>query len=709
RVMGIDLQTADKLSKMVTVKFGRVTPIEQMKETSEEFKEAIEQSPELIRMSEIVKKIEGMARHISTHACGFLVTPTDITDYVPIQLDTKNGKTRITQIEGYSLEYLGLMKFDFLGLTNLTILGNVIKAIESNKGEKIDLDQIPLDDKKTYKLFQKADTVAIFQFESEGMKKYLKDLHPEEFEDLIFLAAAYRPGPMKYIPDYILRKHGKQEVEYLHKDLEPILDRTYGFAIYQEQVIRIAVEIAGYTMGEADILRRAMGKKKPEIMKLEKEKFIKGCKNKGYDKKLAESIFAYLEPFADYGFNKSHSACYALIAYWTAYLKANYPIEFLVGLMETNINDSEKIVRDMKECSRMGIDVLPPDINYSDYGFTIQNKKEIRFGLMALKNVSRTCIKEIIKKRADKKYESIDDFFNRLDLQNVDKKTLEILVKVGAMDSFGKRSSLLKALPNIYEAYQKSSKNKANGQAALFDNEKKTSTFGNIGKSMIVDTEDIPDSEKLKWEKEYIGVYISSHPLMSYESMSLSNDFVNIKDIKEKKGSKSIRCIAIVAESKQIFTKRDNKKMVFCVIEDLDERIEGVVFPKTLENMGGKVELNNPSVIVGKVSERNDEVSVIIDEIIPIEDYKKSANQVSTKIQELYKQVKASNTVIIAVPAKRDTDKLTELKKVLITNPGDTEVYFEIPNGPEGPKRMKLESGLNLNTKVFRIIAPYIK
>lgn len=709
RVMGIDLQTADRLSKLVAVKFGRVTPIKTMREENDEFKAILDQSDELIRMADIVHKIEGMARHISTHACGFLVTPSPITDYVPLQLDTKNGSSMITQYEGAWMEYLGLMKFDFLGLANLTIIGNVIKAIEQNKGEKIDVNQIPLDDKKTYRLFQKADTVAIFQFESEGMKKYLKDLHPEEFEDLIFLGAAYRPGPMKYIPDYILRKHGKQKVEYLHEDLKPILERTFGFAIYQEQVLRIAVEIAGYTMGEADMLRRAMGKKKPEIMKLEKEKFISGCLKNGYTKKLAQEIFAYLEPFADYGFNKSHSACYALVAYWTAYLKANYPVEFMVGLMETNIDNSEKVARDMKECDRMKIAVLPPDINKSQFGFSIEDENQIRFGLMGLKNVSRTSIKEIVTSRGDKSYTSIDDFFDRTDITNLDKKTLDILIKVGAFDEFGKRKSLINAFPQIFEAYQKLAKNKANGQTGLFEVGDATNQTTSIAKNFVRDGEEAPDAEKLKWEKEYVGVYISSHPLMSYETVALSDDFVNILDIKSRKSLKSVKLLGLISEARAIMTKRDNKKMYFCVIEDLDDRIEGVVFPKTLEKMNGELPLNNPCIIVGKVSERNDELSIIIEEVLDIESYKQDRTIQANDTELLYKKIKTRNSIVISVPVSKERSRLSELKNALVTNPGDMEVYFEIPNGPEGPKLMKLESGLKLNTKVFRIIAPYIK
>lgn len=425
RVKGIELATADKLSKMVEVKFGKVTKIKKMIEKNKEFRDIINSNEKLKELAEIVDKVEGCARHVSVHACGYLVTPDAVDNYVPLQREPTHRKKVLTQVEGHNLEALGFMKFDFLGLSNLTIIQNVLKLLKDNKNIDLDIQKIPLNDKKTFKLFQEADTTAVFQFESDGIKRYLRDLKPTNLEDLIFLGAAYRPGPMKYIPDYIARKFGRQKTTYLHPDLEPILKNTYGFAIYQEQVLRIATDMAGYSVGEADILRRAMGKKKKEIMDKEREKFVQGVIKKGYTRKLGKDLFAYTEPFADYGFNRSHAAAYAVISYQTAYLKANYPIEFIAGVMQTDLNNNhiDKVTRDILEAEKHDLKILAPTVNESNEGFTIEGEQTIRFGLNAIKNLGSNAVREIIKERQKNgPFKSLTDFLGRLDITQVNKK-----------------------------------------------------------------------------------------------------------------------------------------------------------------------------------------------------------------------------------------------------------------------------------------------
>lgn len=702
RVMGIDLSMADKLSKMVTVKFGRVTPIDKMIEDNKDFKDLIKQDTDLEKMSNIVRKIEGMSRHISTHACGFLVTPDPITNYVPIQRDSKNTGQVITQIEGYPLEPLGLMKFDFLGLSNLTIIKNAIKAIEENVGEKIELQDIKLDDKKTYKLFQKGDTTAIFQFESDGMRKYLRDLHPEEFEDLIFLAAAYRPGPMKFIPSYIARKHGEEEVEYLHKDLKPILEITYGYAIYQEQVIKIAVDFAGYSMGEADMLRRAMGKKKPEVMAKEKEKFINGCTNKGYSKKIAEEVFAYLEPFADYGFNKSHSACYALIAYWTAYLKANYETEFMLGLLESDLNSVDKLVRDLKECEKKKIKVLPPNINESQSNFIIENKKQIRFGLQGIKSVSANAIEEIINKRGKNKYTSLSSLLNRVNLSEVNKKTLEILIKVGAMDEFGDRNKLLVMYQTIYENINKQNKNDSNGQAGLFSDTQNNKINQNSYEGETVFYDPVDEKTKLLWEKEYIGVYITSHPTEKYEDTMKFKKIRSISELEILENESIIEAYGLISKVKFIYTKRDNKKMAFIKIEDKNTEFDCVIFPKNLDELIAHVVEGEIVIIKGKVNIRNDEKSIIIDSIT------NTNKSISSKSADMREIINSLHIIKLKLPRDESKEKLSSLKSVITKNPGSKEIYIEIPNGGVKNKVLKIQSGINTTDEVIDIIKNYI-
>ena len=667
RVMGVDLKLADKLSKMVIVKFGRVHTIDMMMKEVAEFKTLIDESPVLQELSGYVKKLENISRHVSTHACGFLVTPEPIINYVPIQRESKGGDKIVTQVEGGPLEYLGLMKFDFLGLSNLTIIKNALKQIEYNRKLKLDIDQIPLDDDKTFELFRKGNTTAVFQFESEGMKKYLRDLQPTNMEDLFFLNAAYRPGPMKYIPDYIARKRGEQEVTYLHTSLKPILESTFGFAIYQEQVMRIAVEFAGYSLGQADMLRRAMGKKKPEIMAKEKEVFIERAVKLERDPKVAEAIFAYLEPFADYGFNRSHSACYSLVAYQTAYLKANYPLEFMAGLMQTNLGNAEKISRDLEEAKEMSIKVLPPDINESYTDFKIEKNKFIRFGLGAIKNSSEKVMSNIVKERLKNgHFKNLDDLIIRVGTASLSKKDLECLIKVGAMDSFGKRNQLLTVVPLAFENAQITEKKKAGGQTGLFAAiENSTDIAATPFPTVKAET----DQDRIAWEKEMLGTFLTAHPLEKYINAMLSDTIAPVNSVFEKKEAEKIQILCIIISKKVILTKKSGKPMAFLQLEDLTGKIEGVVFPETYQQLQEKLVENKPFILAGTVNKREEGISLLVNTINEISDIPK---------------VK-SYTINIAKETNRENIEL--LKELITKNPGKIE--------------LKIIYGDALNTKVF--------
>lgn len=657
RVMGIDLQIADQLSKMVTVKFGKVTPIKKMMEASDEFKEIIESSPQLQEMAEYVSKLENIARHLSMHACGYLVTPEPIVNYVPIQKEAKGGDKVITQFEGGPLEYMGLMKFDFLGLSNLTIIKNTLKQIKYTTGEEIDIDNIPLDDKKTFELFQKGNTKGIFQFESDGMQKYLRDLKPTQLEDLFFMNAAYRPGPMQYIPDYIDRKFGRQEVVYLHDDLKPILETTYGFAIYQEQVMQIAVDFAGYSLGEADMLRRAMGKKKKDIMAQEKIKFIKGAKDKGYSEKLAIDVFAYLEPFADYGFNKSHSACYSLIAYQTAYLKANYTVQFLAGLMETDLGDADKVTRDLLESKELGIKILPPNVNESFFDFKISKDKEsIRFGLGAIKNAGEKGMRSVVKERQKNgNFKNFDDLVKRIGAKNISKKDLECLIKVGAMDEFGYRSQLLEVVNIVYEKIQGDEKNREGGQSGLFATLSDSQNI--LYTTKLPDVPKESDQERIIWEKELLGTYLSSHPLQRYVKFYLSPQINTINSVIQKRNKKpdKKKLLAMISTRKTITTKKGDK-MAFVEIEDMENRIEGVIFPRTYEVLKDKIEENVGYIFEGSVNERDEKFNFVIDDI-----------QSADKLKE-------NEKITISIVDERDETQLEKLRNLIVKNQGEVEL-----------------------------------
>jgi len=688
RVMGIDLAVADRLSKMVTIKFGRVHTIDKMMGENAEFREAINSAPELQELSTYVKKLENVARHLSTHACGFLVTPEPIVNYVPVQRETKGGDKVITQIEGYPLEPMGLMKFDFLGLANLSIIKRALERIEETKGEKIDIEKIDLKDQKTFEVFQKAETVGIFQFESGGMRKYLKDLRPTDIEDLIFMNAAYRPGPMDYINDYIARKYGKQKTTYLHPDLEPILKTTYGFAIYQEQVIEIAVKVAGYNLGEADILRRAMGKKKPEVMAEEKAKFMDGAIKQGYKKEVAEAIFAYLEPFADYGFNRSHSACYSLIAYQTAYLKAHYPIEFLAGLMETDLANADKIKRDMEEAHRMKVKVLPPDVNASNVNFTIAGN-DIRFGLAAIKNIGKKEVEFIVKERIENgPFANLDDLIERVGTNKLSKKTLEFLAMSGALDEFGGRKALLAAISTIFERVSKSQSHVSAGQTGIFQ-----TSSGTIEKmkTPLPEIEPETEAEKVAWERELLGTFFSTHPLKPFASMLLGRNVTSITDARTRTEGANVEILAMVTKVKTIFTKKDAKPMAFVTIEDLTDNAEAVIFNGVYEANKDLLRENLPILIKGTVSFRRGDFSILINEI-------NEPKQVSTF---------EPREIKIDISMVSDSDKLSELKKTIVNNPGDSTVVI-LYKAKDGTGVREIRKKVDLRQEVIKIFNGFI-
>lgn len=629
RVMGVDLKVADKLSKMVHVLFGKVKPIGKMMKEDPEFAAIINASAQLQKLKDTVEKIEGMARHVSTHACGHLITPEPIYHYVSVQYETGKDQGKIlTQQEGTWLEELGLMKFDFLGLRNLTIIKNTIDLIEKYHGVKISTKQIPLADAKTFALFSRGETIGVFQFESPPMQRYLKDLQPETLEDLCFMVSAYRPGPMKYIPEYILCRHGEQEPSYIIPEMEPILKNTYGFAIYQEQVIKIAVDIAGYTMGAADLLRRAMGKKKIDIMKKEEVVFKKGVMKRGYDEKIAGQLWEYLLPFADYGFNKAHGASYALVAYWCAYLKANYPIEFMTGLMHSDISDSDRVAIDMAEARKMGFAILPPDINKSDVNFTVENNQFIRFGLGAIKHVGMHLVEEIVgERKVNGKFTSFDDFLNRIIKFKPNRKALECLAKIGAFDQFGFRNQILAILPQVYEKAQNLERSRNIGQVDLFASSG-SSDASQVEKTILPELADIEDSEKIAWEKELIGSYITAHPLDKYQPITLNPEIHSLVEIAGKehvnetnfKQGETYKFLAIIAGIKHLLTKNGSKPMAILQIEDQFARTEAVVFPRDYEKLKDKLSEGGVFVFFGVVSENNDRLNLIVNELFAADD-----------------------------------------------------------------------------------------
>ncbi|MCK5085399.1 DNA polymerase III subunit alpha, partial [Candidatus Parcubacteria bacterium] len=523
----------------------------------------------------------------------------------------------VTQYEMHNIEDLGLLKMDFLGLKNLTIVENALKIISKTKNDKIDLANISLNDEKTLKLFQEGKTTGVFQFESSGMKRYLKKLKPTDFEDVIAMVALYRPGPLNsgMVDEFIDRKHGKKKITYKHPIMENALKNTYGIIVYQEQVMRLSKDMANFTGGQADTLRKAMGKKIAELMAKMKGSFIEGCLKNNLDKKLAEETFSDMENFAEYGFNRSHAVCYALIGYQTAYLKAHYPAEFMASLLTSDQENIDRIAIEVDECRQMGIEVLPPDVNKSfiNFGVINENKKEeIRFGLSAIKNVGHNIVETIVEERKENgKFESIEDFVLRVESKDLNKKSMESLIKTGAFDSMEERSKLLANMERILNFAKEHQQAKNNGQVSLFGD--LGSSENDINKLQLSDAKLIDKTEKMAWEKELLGLYVSDHPLKEYSSY-LRNNFKSIKDLAKEEVNQIVKVGGIITKIQKIITK-SGKAMVFAVIEDLTGKIEVLVFPRLLESNQEIWEEGNIVSIKGKLNDKDGVFKLLCEEI----------------------------------------------------------------------------------------------
>ncbi|MBU1202935.1 DNA polymerase III subunit alpha [Patescibacteria group bacterium] len=669
RVMGYSYGYCDQLAKMIPM----FTSLEEALANVDDLKRIYEEDPEAQRLLDMAKKLEGLARHSSTHACAVLITKEPLTNYTPLQYASGDDKTIISQYSMHPVEDLGLLKMDFLGLKNLTILEQTIEIVEATKNTKINIDHLPLDDQKTFDLFQKGETTGVFQLESGGMKRYLKQLKPTELEDIIAMVALYRPGPMEFIPDFIAAKHGLKKVNYLHPKLEPILKNTYGIAVYQEQLMRIVRDLAGFSYGQADVLRKAVGKKIKELLDEQEEKVVSGLIDNGVDKKTANKIWEFIVPFARYGFNRSHAACYAMIAYQTAYLKANYPEAFMAALLTADQDNIDRVTIEIKECRKMDIDVLPPDVNESFSNFSVvestdPNKKgKIRFGLNAIKNVGHNIAKVIISERKKNgQYKSLEDFLSRIKDKDLNKKSLESLIKAGALDSLSNRGQALGNLITILEFNKKIQNEHKSGQNNLFADLPLANTTFSL---KLEHFDDIDQNTKLSWEKELMGLYISDHPFKN-DLEILKKYIIPLDKLKNKDGN-NVRVAGIITFVHKIVTHK-GQAMLFVTIEDSSSSIEVIVFPSMLETTFNLWKDENRVLVEGKVSEKDGHPKVIAEraEIInpeTIKDFK--AKGLSEK------------KLWLVLPEGFDKDKMAELKKILDQHPGLSPVYLEIHNG----------------------------
>ena len=598
RAYGIPFLEMNNLAKLIPERPG--TSLEEALETSE-LKAAYDTNETYKRIIDAALALEGKCRHVSVHACGVIITEEPCTHYTAVQRAPKDDETVITQTSAKPVEALGLLKMDFLGLTNLTVIQTTLEIIERTQGAKISMNEIPMDDKQTFKLLQKATTTGVFQFESAGMRRYLKQLKPTQFEDITAMAALYRPGPMDWIPSFIKRSHGQEEVKYLHPDLKEIFEETYGIGVYQEQILQLARTFAGYTLGEADMLRRAIGKKIKKELDAQREKFISGAVEKGYQKKLAEKIFDdVVMPFAGYGFPKAHAAGYAQIAYQTAYLKANYPVEFMAALLSSDAQRTDRVLIEIEECRAMGIEVLPPDINASLRHFTAipSDKKgelgEIRFGLTAIKGIGDSSVLEIIRVREEGgPFASVEDFAKRLPGKILNKKVLESLSKAGALDCFAERGTLVEHYEKVVD-FAKAAGDVSSAQTDLFAQMDDSDSGAEIS---FPETEPASAQLCLQWEKEALGLYVSSHPLAGLTKYIAKKAQLIGRLTKDDVGKKVT--LAGIVESVRKITTKKGEVMAMVIIEDPTAKIEVTFFPRTFAQVADLLEKEDTILVIG--------------------------------------------------------------------------------------------------------------
>ncbi|KKN17909.1 hypothetical protein LCGC14_0961040 [marine sediment metagenome] len=661
RVLGIPYSRVDRIAKLIPFN----TELKIAIEESSELKEILKEDGKIKTLFEIAQSIEGFTRHASTHAAGVVIAPDKLTYYTPLYRTNKNEIT--TQYEMHSIEAIGLLKMDFLGLKTLNVIGDALKIIKKNKGKEVDLDRISLEDKKAYELLSQAETLGVFQVESRGMQDLIKKIHPERFEDLIAVLALYRPGPVRMMDDFIDRKQGRSKIEYLHPQLEPILKETYGVMLYQEQVMRIANILADFSLGEADILRRAMGKKIPRLMEEQKEKFIEGAKKKGVSPSLATRIFELMAHFAGYGFNKSHSTGYALISYQTAYLKANYPLEFMAALLTSEIENTDKLSLYINECRRMDIKILPPDINHSLAHFMVE-KNKLRFALAAIKNVGKAAISSILRVREKEgHFSSIFDFYRRVNPKTVNKRMIESLIKSGAFDCLeGSRAQNLAVIDQAAEKAAQIQQDRERGQLSFLETLEKRESGASTERFPTI--EEVSKETKLAWEKELLGIYISGHPLEKYRKIISRYAAHSIKDLSGMRDEEKIRIVGIIS-SLTSRNDRKGKRMGFFTLEDLDSQVEVLVFSSLYEKRTSYIEEGKLVLIKGKLDTASDPPKVIAEEIILFSKIKDIAHNLHIDIKQ--EELKEKN--------------LLRLKELLSSHKGKHTLYLHL-NLSQGEK-----------------------
>ncbi len=722
RVLEVPYAEADRLSKMIPPPAqGKHIPLSVSVVKDADLKTEYESNPVSKKVIDFAIRLEGTIRSHGVHAAGVVIAPDDIVKFIPLEMAQKGVIS--TQYPMGPVEDLGLLKIDFLGLSNLTTINNALRIVKKVYKTEIDLDNLPLDDIATYELLQRGDTTGVFQLESAGMKRYLRDLIPTKFDDIIAMVALYRPGPMQFINSFIKRKHGKEKISFLHPKFENALSPTYGILVYQEQFMQISKDFAGFTGGQSDTLRKAVGKKKMDLMKKMRTEFIEGAvKYSQADPKLAEKFWTQLEEFANYCFNKSHAACYGLIAYWTAYLKAHYPEAFMAALMTSDQNDIDRLAIEINECKHMGITVLPPDVNEGFVEFAIvPGKNEIRFGMAAVKGVGVGAVEEILRTRdKDGKFKSVEDFAKRVNTSRFNKKAWESLIKSGGFDSLGDRSDLLFSLDTIQAFASKLQKEAISGQTDLFGD---MDDVSQIQPTMNLQTSPIKhsDRERLAWERELMGLYISAHPLDNYDSYFEEQTIPLIKLTSDMDG-KTLTVGGLISTVRTIVTKNQSK-MAFVGIEDKNGEAEVVVFPNLYEKIGQKLIRDAVVRVEGKINGKDrdgnigSDAKIIADDIQfvsdqELKDYKPNGIKMSKpkvdKINSVQTKRIASEQITIKPPTTKklyvhindpdDHESLLSLKKVCNDYVGESDIVLVL--GEEKKSAIKLPFKVDLSKEL---------
>lgn len=658
RVLGYPYAVGDKISKLIPPpKQGFPVYIKTALEETPELKNLYDNDPDVKKVMDLASQIEGNARHISVHAAGVVVSPSRITDFAPIQKEP-SGEKIITQYEMHACEDVGLIKFDILGIRNLSILGAAIQIVKDYRKVNIDIKNVPLDDKKTFEMLGKGETMGTFQMGGAGMTKYLKDLQPTRVEDLMAMVALYRPGPIAVIPEYIKRKKNPKLIKFLDPRMEKFLQASYGLIVYQDDLLFCAIDLAGYSWEEADKFRKAVGKKIPEEMAAQKEKFIAGIIKNGQTQKFAEELWKLFEPFQSYGFNKAHAASYGMVAYQTAYMKANFPVEFMTALLTAESNDKEKVTAAINECRRMGVIVLPPDINESDEGFKIVENKDslnglaIRFGFNAIKNVGLAAITAILEARKVGVFTSYGDFLNRIDHRKVNKKVLESLIGVGALSLYGTRPSLLASMEKLRDKTNRNNDDKQPGLFSTDEDEKKE-----INTQVYNDQPEYGEEELEKLERNLLGFSLSAKSVSELLGDISSSASHKIHELTDEIVTQDIVTIAgIIREVRVITTKKSGAEMAFAKVEDATGELDLVIFPKIYSTTRSLWVENKPLLITGKVDHRDDSTSLLVEKI-ETDLTKKSEEQFSIKI-----------------PVGVKSEQLVKLRELLVANPGNQQV-----------------------------------